>query len=98
MGPDEMCLWVLQELVDDITKPVSIKSDKACQCLKGPADWKRLNIPPIEKEDMGNYKAVSLISVPGKVMKHILLETMLRHMENHEITGDSQHDFTEDKS
>lgn len=53
MEPDEMCLWVLKELVDDMTKPVSIKFDKLCQCHEGPTDWKKGNIPPIEKRRHG---------------------------------------------
>ncbi|KAK4832341.1 hypothetical protein QYF61_021870 [Mycteria americana] len=102
MGPDEIHPRVLKELADVLTKPLSIMYQQSWLTGKVPADWRLANVTPIfkkgRKEDPGNYRPVSLTSVPGKLMEQIILSAITRHVENNQGIKPSQHGFRKGRS
>ncbi|KAJ7403023.1 hypothetical protein BTVI_81223 [Pitangus sulphuratus] len=51
-----------------------------------------------KKEDPGNYRPVSLPSVPGKVTVKIILKLIEKHLKDNNVIGHSQHSFMRGKS
>ena len=80
MGPDGIHPRVLRELAEVLTKPLSIIYQQSWLTGEVPVDWRLANVMPINKkdwkEDMGNYRPLSLMSVPGKVMEQIILSAI----------------------
>ncbi|CAM5102982.1 unnamed protein product [Eretmochelys imbricata] len=99
MGPDALHPRVLKQLV---AEPLAIIFENSWRSGEVPDDWKKANVVPIFKkgkeEDPGNYRPVSLTSVPGKIMEQVLKETILKHLEERKVIRNSQHGFTKGKS
>ncbi|KAK4818935.1 hypothetical protein QYF61_022112 [Mycteria americana] len=102
MGPDEIHPRVLKELAEVLTKPLSIIYQKSWLTGEVPADWRLANVTPIfkkgRKEDPGNYRPVSLTSVPGKLMEQIILSAITQHVEDNQGIKPSQHGFRKGRS
>ncbi|KAK4825843.1 hypothetical protein QYF61_003094 [Mycteria americana] len=67
-----------------------------------PADWRLINVMSIykkgQKEDLGNYRPVSLTLVPGQVMEQIILSAITQHVQDNQVIRLSQRGFMKGKS
>ncbi|KAK4816876.1 LOW QUALITY PROTEIN: hypothetical protein QYF61_024518 [Mycteria americana] len=102
MGPDEIHPRVLKELAEVLTKPLSIIYQQSWLTGEVPVDWRLANVTTIfkkgRKEDPGNYRPVSLTSVPGKLMEQIILSAITQHLEDNQGIKPSQHGFRKGRS
>ncbi|GAB0203192.1 mitochondrial enolase superfamily member 1 [Grus japonensis] len=67
-----------------------------------PEDWRKASVTPVfqkgKKEDPGDYRPVSLTSIPGMVMERLILGVINKHVEKKKVIGSAQHGFTMGKS
>ena len=86
MGPDGIHPSVLKEMAGVLTKPLSIIYQQSWLTGEVPTNWKLANVTPIykkgRKDDPGNYRPVSLTSVPGKLMEQLILSTIIQRMRD----------------
>ena len=92
----------VRELADVIIGSLSVIFQWSWESVKFPVDGKLANVVPIfkkgKKEDPGNYRPVSLTSVPGKIMEKIILGVVEKHLKNYIMVDNSQRGFTREKS
>ncbi|GAB0207044.1 mitochondrial enolase superfamily member 1 [Grus japonensis] len=102
MGPNGIHPRVLKELDDVIAGPLSIIFQWSWESGEVPVNWKLANVVLIfekgKKEDPGNYRPVSLTSVPGKIMEKVILGAIEKHLRDNAVIGHSQHGFTRGKT
>ena len=101
-GPDGITPKFLKEYANELAPALTMIFNKSmCEGLV-PEDWRVANVTPIFKKgskgDPGNYRPVSLTSVPCRVMEACLRDIIVEHLEINKLVKDSQHGFVKNKS
>ncbi|PKU34995.1 rna-directed dna polymerase from mobile element jockey-like [Limosa lapponica baueri] len=99
MGPDGIHLRVLWELAHQAT--FHHLSAVLANC-GGPSGLEiskcDAHLQEGPKEDLGNYRPVSLTLVPGKVMEQIIFSAIIWHKQDNQVIRPSQHGFMKGSS
>ena len=102
VGPDGIHPRVLRELAEVLAKPLSVIYQRSWSTGEVPEDWRLASVTPIYKkgrrEDPGNYRPVSLTSVPGKIMERFVLRALRWQVQDKQGIRPSQHGFTKGRS
>lgn len=85
MGPNKIHPRVPKELMEELTKALSIICQQSWLSGQVSVDWKAINVTSIyekgRKEDLGSYRLLSLTSVPEKVTEQITLSANTWHVQ-----------------
>ena len=98
MGPSGIHPRVLKERADIIPRALNYFS----MVLRIWRKWTLANIVPIfkkgKKDNPGNYRPVSLTSVPGKIMEKIMVRVHEKHLKDNAVIGHSLRRFMRGRS
>ena len=101
-GPDNINPGMLKELGQELAEPLSRIFYRSLNEGEVPEDWKTANVTPIYKKgaksDPGNYRPVSLTSVPCRILESLIKDELMKHLTDNKLIKDSQHGFMQGKS
>ena len=98
-GPDELPPRFLKLVADDLAPALCFLFQQSITTGQLPDEWGKAIVSPIYKKgtksDPANYRPISLTCLCCKVLEHIVLSHMAKHLSQHRIILDSQHGFRE---
>jgi len=92
----------LFELRHEIVYPLTIIFNKSYESRWLPLDWRSANISAIykkgSKNDVSNYRPISLTSVICKIFESILRDNIIKHFQVNKLFTSKQFGFIKGKS
>ena len=101
-GPDGIVPRILGDYADQLAEPLSYIFKKTLDSSIFPSDWQQANVVPIfkkgEKYKLSNYSTVLLTCICCKLLEHVVVRSIMTHLETNQILYDWQHGFRVNKS
>jgi Reverse transcriptase (RNA-dependent DNA polymerase)/Endonuclease-reverse transcriptase len=101
-GPDNIHPRLLKELKEIISRPLAIIFRHSLDTGAVPQEWRKAKVIPIYKKgaksEPGNYRPVSLTSVPCKLLEGLIKDAIMKHLMDENLIKDSQHGFMPGRS
>ena len=88
-GPDCITATILRTCAEQVAPLLQQIFMKSLDTGELPLDWQKANVTPIFKT--GNFRPVSLTSIPCKMLEHIIHTNIMRHLEQYKVLNDEQH-------
>jgi hypothetical protein len=87
---------------EEIAPAVTFLFQKSLSLGQTPIDWKHAYVCPIFKKgarhEPANYRPVLLICILCKLMEHIIVSNVIKHIENNKVLTKFQHGFRSKRS
>ncbi|CAH1274650.1 Hypp5351 [Branchiostoma lanceolatum] len=96
-GPDGITPCVLRELAKELSPILTTIYQSSMRTGQVPQDWKEALVTPMFKKGehytASNYRPISLTSVPAKILEHVLVSAIMRHLDSNSILSAQQDGF-----
>ena len=96
-GPDELSPQLLKLVAEELAPALTIIFQQSYDLSSTPKDWNSAIVTPIYKKglksDPSNYRPISLTCICCKIMEHIMLSHIAKHIAKNNIIINEQHGF-----
>ena len=93
-GPDGLSARVLKECSSEIAPVLALIYNESLAQGTVPDEWRQANVAPVfkkgEKYDAANYRHVSLTCICCKILEHIIVRNINKHLAFESILADCQ--------
>ena len=101
-GPDDIHPRILSECYSELSLPFCLMFMKSMEECNIPSQWKEAKVVAIykkgDKKEAGNYRPVSLTSVPCKLLEKFIRNHLMDYMVENNLISSKQFGFVEKRS